>query len=63
MTNNLRKFRWQKDWSQSRLSRKSGVLRSTIAAIESNDSANPTIQNALLLARALGTTVDELFSL
>ena len=48
--------------SQQELARLAGISRQAYSALESG-SANPSTQVALRLARALGTTVDSLFSL
>lgn len=63
MNNRLQTLRWDKDWSQGKLSRLSGVPRSTISAIESGTTNNPSIETALLLAKALGIPVESIFSL
>ena len=48
--------------SQQQLAEKAHVSRQTIIAIESGDY-NPSVKLALLLARILNTTVEELFEL
>ncbi len=48
--------------SQQELADKVGVSRQTIVAIERGDYS-PSVKLALLLAKALRTTVDELFTL
>ena len=47
--------------SQAGLSEKSGVSRQTISAMECGVLRNTTSGTLLKLAKALGTTVDELF--
>lgn len=63
MNNRLQELRWEKDWSQAKLSRLSGVPRTTISAIESGTTTNPSIETALLLAKALGIPVEDIFIL
>lgn len=48
--------------TQAELARRAGVARQTIIAIEQG-RFNPSVRLALLLARALNTTVEELFIL
>ncbi len=50
------------DLSQQQLADAVGVSRQTIIAIE-NDKYDPTLALAMRLARHLGTTVEELFTL
>jgi putative molybdopterin biosynthesis protein len=47
-------------WSQSELARRSGVPRTTISAIEGN-RLTPSVTTAVVLARSLGYSVEELF--
>ena len=47
--------------SQEELAKQCGVSRQTINAIE-NNKYDPTLSLAFSLAKALGTTVDALFS-
>lgn len=63
MRNNLQKFRWERDWSQQELAKKSGVSRDVIARIEVGLTENPTVKTAMLLAKAFGVSVEELFEL
>lgn len=63
MNNRLQELRWEKDWSQEQLSRLSGVSRTTISAIESGTTTNPSVETALLLSKALGIPVEHVFSL
>ncbi len=59
----LRRFRFERDeLSQQRLAEMVGVSRQTIVAIERGDYS-PSVKLALLLAQALGTTVEALFIL
>jgi putative transcriptional regulator len=63
MTTNLRALRFANgEMSQQRLSELVLVSRQTIIAIERGDY-NPSVKLALLLARALNTTVEQLFQL
>lgn len=62
MNNNLQEVRWEKNWSQSQLSRISGVPQSVISAIENKNSI-PSVQTALKLARALSINVEDIFPL
>lgn len=49
-----------KDLSQQQLADLCGVSRQTINSIEKGDY-NPTINLCILICKALGTTLDELF--
>lgn len=62
MENNIRKLRKEKGMRQEDLARSLGVSRQTINAIE-NNKYNPTLELAMMLARFLNTTVEELFIL
>lgn len=61
MENQIRVLRKEKGISQEDLARRCGVSRQTINAIE-NNKYDPTLSLAFSLAKALGTTVDALFS-
>lgn len=61
MENQIRVLRKEKGISQEDLARRCGVSRQTINAIE-NNKYDPTLSLAFSLARALGTTVDGLFT-
>lgn len=56
----LRSFRVDKNWSQAELSRRSGISRSRIAAIE-NGALVPSVHAAIAIARSLECTVEDLF--
>ncbi len=58
----LRSRRTHRGWSQARLAEMAGITRQSYAAIESGRST-PSTEVALRLARALASTVEELFSL
>ena len=60
--NTLRSRRTHRGWSQARLAEMAGITRQSYAAIESGRSM-PSTEVALRLARALASTVEELFSL
>jgi len=63
MKTNLRKFRFFRgELSQQQLADLVGVSRQTIVSIEKGNYA-PSVKLALLLARRLETTVEELFIL
>ena len=63
MKTNLRKFRFNRgELSQQQLADMVRVSRQTIVAIEGGDYA-PSVKLALLLAKKLETTVEELFIL
>ena len=61
MKNTIREKRKALGLSQEQLARACGVSRQTINAIE-NNKYDPTLSLAFSLARALGTTVDGLFT-
>lgn len=56
----LRIFRNDRSWTQAELARRSGVSRSSIAAIE-NGALVPSVHAALALARSLECMVEEVF--
>ncbi|MGA9116317.1 MAG: helix-turn-helix transcriptional regulator [Bacteroidota bacterium] len=63
MRTTLRRFRFERgELSQQQVAEMAGVSRQTIVAIERGDYA-PSVRLALVLARKLGTTVEELFIL
>lgn len=63
MKTNLRRLRFERgEVSQAQLAERVAVTRQTIIAIERGDY-NPSVKLALQLARALGTTVEQLFEL
>ncbi len=62
MKNKVQKYRWDKGWTESQLSRKSGVSKSTINNLENGKTTNPSTEVAFRLADALGVDVRELFS-
>ncbi|HSQ76804.1 MAG TPA: helix-turn-helix transcriptional regulator [Bacteroidota bacterium] len=63
MKTNLKRFRFDRgDLSQQELADMVGVSRQTIVAIE-RGNYSPSVKLALLLAKKLETTVEELFEL
>jgi putative transcriptional regulator len=63
MKTDLRKFRFLNgELSQQEIANRVNVSRQTIIAIEKGDY-NPSIKLALLLAKKLNTTVEQLFQL
>lgn len=63
MKTNLRRFRFERgEMSQQQLADLASVSRQTIVAIERGDY-NPSVKLALMLAKRLETTVEQLFEL
>lgn len=63
MKTNLRRYRFDRgELSQQQVAEMVSVSRQTIVAIERGDYS-PSVKLALLLSRALGTTVEDLFEL
>ena len=63
MKTNLRKYRFERnDISQHELAERVGVSRQTIVSIEKGNY-NPSVKLAMLLAKELYTTVEQLFEL
>lgn len=61
MKHKLQRLRWEKNWSEEQLARKSGVSKSTICRLENSENVNPTIEVAFRIADALKVDVRELF--
>ncbi|NWK85338.1 helix-turn-helix transcriptional regulator [Staphylococcus sp. GSSP0090] len=61
MKNKIKAYRKRDGVSQDNLSKKLGVSRQTINAIE-NNKYDPSLELAFKLARLFDVTVDELFS-
>lgn len=59
--NNLQDYRWSKGWSQEQLARQSGIAKNVIGKIENGITRNPSVGTAILLARALDISVEEIF--
>lgn len=57
----IKALREAKKMTQEELSAKSGVSRGTICALENGTDRNTTSKTLLNIARALDTTVDQLF--
>ena len=62
IANRVKQYRTSAHMTQSQLAERSGVSRQTISDIETGKH-DPTISVALLLARALGVKVDNLFKI
>ena len=61
ITNQIRRFRFENgEMTQKALAEKVGVTRQTIIAIE-KAKYSPSLELAILIARALGRTLDEVF--
>lgn len=50
----------EKGMSQAELARRTGLNKQTISAIIVGDSTSPTLNNAVLIADALGVSIDEM---
>lgn len=57
----IREFRKKLKLTQEELAAKSGVSRTTISGLENGTMRSTTSKTLLSLARALGTTVDQIF--
>lgn len=57
----LKEIREEKGISQEKLEELSGISRQTISAIENNDDYQAKVGTLMALAKALETTVDNLF--
>ena len=57
----IKDLREEKGMTQEDLSEKSGVSRGTISALENGDERTTTTKTLLKIAKALDTTVDQLF--
>ena len=60
MKTRIKEFRAKYNWTQEDLARKVGVRRETIVFLEKG-KYNPSLQLAYNIAKALKTTLDELF--
>lgn len=63
MKNNLQQLRWENGWSREQLHRISGVSSAAIMRIENNETCDPSVGTALLLAKALKVKVEDIFIL
>ena len=57
----VKEIRERKNMTQEELEKLSGVSRQTISAIENNDEYQAKVGKLLALAKALDTSVDNLF--
>lgn len=57
----IKELREAKNMTQAELSEKSGISRGTISALESNTVRETTTKTLLRIAKALDSTVDQLF--
>lgn len=57
----LKEIREEKNMTQEELEKLSGVSRQTISAIENNSGYQAKVGTLMALAKALETTVDNLF--
>jgi len=62
LANRIREVREARGWTQALLAERTGVSRKTVNTVE-NGIFIPSVIVALKLAAALGTSVEELFSL
>ena len=62
MKNKIKEYRFAFSMSQQNLANRCGVSRETVCRIEANRS-NPSLELAYRMARALDTTVEDLFLL
>ncbi len=60
MHNRIKELRARYDMTQEQLARKVGICRETVIYLEKN-AYNPSLKLAHEIAKALGTTIDELF--
>lgn len=61
MSYKIKEVRESRKMTQEELSEKSGVSRVTISALENGTARATTTKTLVKLARALGTTVDQIF--
>ncbi len=57
----IKEFRKKRKMSQEALAKKSGVCRATISALENGTERITSTKTLLSIARALDTTVDNIF--
>ncbi len=60
ISNNLKKLRKERGWTQKQLAKKANVYYAMIFKIEQNFSKEPTIQTVAKIADALNVSVDML---
>ena len=61
MGNKIREYRKKKKMTQAELAQKSGVSRVTISQLEAGIECNTSSKTLLSIAKALNSTVDEIF--
>lgn len=61
MGNKIKEYREKENMTQTELSEKSGVSRVTISQLEQGVERNTTSRTLLKIARALNTTVENIF--
>jgi transcriptional regulator with XRE-family HTH domain len=61
LAHQLRRLRHAKGWSQEKLAEKANIHRTYLAGIE-RSLRNPSLENLIKLANALGVTLPELFA-
>lgn len=61
MGNKIREYRKKKKMTQTELAKKSGVSRVTISQLENGLERNTSSSTLLALAKALDSTVDQIF--
>jgi len=59
--NKIIELRKEREWTQYELAKQAGIVRGTIASIESGKSKEPTTEILLRLARAFGIPPEELY--
>ena len=62
MVYKLKQIREQRHMTQEQLANASGISRATICLLEAGTEHNASMKTLLSLARALDTTVDNIFS-
>ena len=60
LSHNIKRLREQAGFSQDQMARKANMPYSTYLKIEHGTTPNPSIQNVLNIAEALGVTLDAL---
>jgi transcriptional regulator with XRE-family HTH domain len=60
--NRVREFRQKLSMSQAALARAAGIARPTLARLDANPTAMPSVEIAVRLSEALGIDVTELIS-
>lgn len=61
MGNKIREYRKKKKMTQAELAQKSGVSRVTISQLEAGIERNTSSKTLLSIAKALNSTIDEIF--